>query len=151
MLAILPVRQDYPSRGHGLHPMTALHCAQDEKGTTLIEAAAILPILFWLTFGIIDFGRYLYVASAVHAAAQEGARAGLGQDGIVDLAGAARAAKANLAMLDTTTVTIKTEQPTLEIVEVQVIYHFEFITPLLAALYPGNQLEIDGIASMIIF
>lgn len=132
-------------------PMVVIHQVQAEKGTTLIEMAAILPLLFWLTFGMIDIGRYLYAASAIHAAAQEGARAGLGQDGIVNLGDAMHAVQKNLVTLDPMAVTITVGQPTAETVEVQVIYQFEFITPFLAAMFPDNRLEIDGAASMVIY
>lgn len=131
--------------------MAVIHQARTEQGTTLIEMAAILPLLFWLTFGMIDIGRYLYAASAVQAAAQEGARAGVGQDGIVNLADATYAVQQNLVMYDPTTVTITVGQPTTETVEVQVSYQFEFITPFLAAMFSGNRLDIDGTASMIIY
>ena len=48
-----------------------------ERGSTLVEFAPVLIVLLALTFGMIDFGRYVYAVSVVRAAAQEGARAGL--------------------------------------------------------------------------
>ena len=44
------------------------------RGQTLIEFAMILPILMMLIFGVIEFGRYLYLKNSVTNAAREGAR-----------------------------------------------------------------------------
>jgi len=121
------------------------------QGTTLLEVAAVLPLLFWLTFGMIDFGRYFYAASAIQAAAQEGARAGLGTDGVVNLLLAENAAQAGLLTLDTDNIDIRVDQPTLETVAVEISYQFEFITPFFVLMIPDNQFEIRGGASMVIY
>lgn len=125
--------------------------AKSQQGTTLVELAAILPILFALTFAMIDFGRYFYAVSAVFAAAQDGARAGLGQDGIVDLIAAENVAQARLSAFDSADLNISVGQPTLETIEVAITYQFEFITPYLAPLFPENHVEIDGGATMVIY
>ncbi len=44
------------------------------NGQTLVELAIILPLLFILIFGIIEFGRYMYMKNSVTNAAREGAR-----------------------------------------------------------------------------
>jgi hypothetical protein len=119
------------------------------QGSTLLEMAAILPILFSLTFGVIDFGRYFYASSAVFAAAQAGARAGLGEHGIVDPVAAEKVAREQLVTFDHNNLTIITQQPNLETIEVQIIYQFEFFTPFLAPMFPGNALEIRGGATMV--
>lgn len=46
----------------------------DKKGQALVELAYILPILFLLLFGIVDFGRYIYVKNSLMHAAALGAR-----------------------------------------------------------------------------
>lgn len=125
--------------------------AKEQQGTTLLEVAAVLPILFLLTFGMVDFGRYLYAISTIQAAAQEGARVGVGHDGIVNLPGAEQAAASTLGTLDSTAVQIVVRQPAMETVEVALVYQFEFITPLPTLLLPHNQVEIHGVATMSIY
>ena len=49
----------------------------DRRGAALVEAAFILPILFLVTLGIIEFGRAMMVAQMVTTAAREGARTGI--------------------------------------------------------------------------
>lgn len=122
-----------------------------QEGTTFVEMAAILPILFALTFGMIDLGRYFYAVSAVTAAAQEGARAGLSQDGIVDLAIAEQVAHTLLSDFNSTELTINVGQPNLEIIEVEITYQFKFITPYLAPLFPDSRVKIAGGAAMAIY
>ena len=46
----------------------------NQKGQALVELALILPLLFLLVFGIIEFGRALYIKNAISNAAREGAR-----------------------------------------------------------------------------
>jgi len=54
-----------------------LHLLHDERGASLVEMAAILPLFLLLLFGAVDFGRAYYmaveVAGAAHAAAEYGA------------------------------------------------------------------------------
>ncbi len=45
-----------------------------EKGAAAVELAVILPVLFMLLFGIIEFGRYFWWRHSVTAAATEAAR-----------------------------------------------------------------------------
>ena len=49
----------------------------NRRGAALVEAAFILPILFLVTLGIIEFGRAMMVAQMVTTAAREGARTGI--------------------------------------------------------------------------
>lgn len=46
----------------------------NNSGQALVEFAIILPLLFVLVFGIIEFGRYLYLKNSTTQAAREGAR-----------------------------------------------------------------------------
>lgn len=48
--------------------------ARDEAGAALLEFALFAGVLLVLTFGIIDFGRALFTANNLTAAAREGAR-----------------------------------------------------------------------------
>src|SRR5580698_5679701 len=55
-----------------------LHFLNDERGTSLVELAAVLPLFLLLLFGSLDFGRAYYlnieIASAAHAAAVYGSQ-----------------------------------------------------------------------------
>src|SRR6266849_3091818 len=53
------------------------HRNHHERGQSLVEFAAIAPILFLLVFGIIEFGRAFYAYNAIVNAASEGARYGI--------------------------------------------------------------------------
>lgn len=119
---------------------------KEEQGTTLIEFAAVLVILLTLTFGMIDFGRYVYAVSVVRSAAQEGARAGL-----VNINDVQSAVENKMVALDTARAGVTVTQPDAETVEVEVTYEFEFITPFLAAAVSNNPIDINGSASMVIY
>ena len=46
----------------------------DERGALIVEFALIVPILFFLVFGIVDFGRAYFTMNNLAAAVREGAR-----------------------------------------------------------------------------
>jgi Flp pilus assembly protein TadG len=54
------------------------------RGTALVEAALVLPILFALLFGLIEYGWMFLKAEQVSLAARDGARAGSLADGTSD-------------------------------------------------------------------
>lgn len=47
---------------------------RDERGALVIEFGLIVPILFFIVFGIIDFGRAYFTMNNLAAAVREGAR-----------------------------------------------------------------------------
>jgi Flp pilus assembly protein TadG len=54
---------------------------RSEKGQSLVEFALVLPILIFLLFGIIDFGRIFYTYLTIEHAGREAARAAsIGKD-----------------------------------------------------------------------
>lgn len=60
-----------------------------ERGAAAVELALVLPILFTLLIGIVEFGQYYSAKIAVTTAAREGARAvALGEDGNAAVAAA---------------------------------------------------------------
>jgi Flp pilus assembly protein TadG len=128
-----------------MHKIASL---KNEQGSTLVEFTAVLLILLALTFGMIDFGRYVYAISAVRSAAQEGARAALIPDS--DIAVAQAAAESKMVALDIARTTVNIVRGA-EIVDSEVTYTFEFITPLLAAAMSQPTVEITGTASMAIY
>ena len=117
-----------------------------ERGSTLVEFAPVLIVLLALTFGMIDFARYVYAISAVRSAAQEGARAGT-----VNFSDAKPVAESMLIALDVSKANVVATQPDAETVLVDITYEFEFITPLLAAATATGTIEIDGSASVVIY
>lgn len=121
---------------------------KNEHGSTLIEFTAVLLILLTLTFGIIDFSRYVYAISAVRAAAQEGARAALKLS--VDIPTAQAVAESKMVALDLTRANVSIVRGE-EMVDTEVTYTFEFITPMLAATVSGGTIVISGTASMAIY
>ena len=121
------------------------YALQPEKGQTLVEFALVLMLLLLVSFGMFDFCRAVYTTSVIQAAAQAGARAGM-----VSLAGVTPAAEDKLIGLDVAKAQISTVMLTSERIEVQVTFQFEFVTPLIAALVPSGQLELEASASMLI-
>lgn len=65
-------------------------CLASESGTSLIELALVLPVLFLLLFGVADFGRAYYLAIEVSNAAHTGAL--YGSQNPTDTAGMQKAA-----------------------------------------------------------
>jgi Flp pilus assembly protein TadG len=51
------------------------HFARTDRGAAAVEFALIAPILLTLVFGIVDFGRAMYVYNVLTAGMREGARA----------------------------------------------------------------------------
>jgi Flp pilus assembly protein TadG len=49
---------------------------RDERGALIVEFGLIVPILFLLVFGIVDFGRAYFTMNNLAAAVREGARYG---------------------------------------------------------------------------
>ena len=47
-----------------------------EKAQTMVEFALVFPIVLLITYGIIEFGRMVFIYAAVTGAAREGARYG---------------------------------------------------------------------------
>ncbi|MEZ4706249.1 MAG: pilus assembly protein [Caldilineaceae bacterium] len=110
-----------------------------EHGQSLVETALILPIIFLISFGMIDLCRLAYASTVVEAAAQAGARAG-----IVDTATIESAALAKMVGLDTNNASIVPDLSNANQVHVQVIYEFQFVTPI------DTNLTLTGDADMLV-
>ncbi|MDP3920550.1 MAG: TadE/TadG family type IV pilus assembly protein [Candidatus Omnitrophota bacterium] len=54
----------------------AVKAKKSERGSVVLEAALMLPIIFVLLLGILEFGRVLMIQQALTNAAREGARQG---------------------------------------------------------------------------
>jgi Flp pilus assembly protein TadG len=53
---------------------------RSDRGTSLVEFAIVLPLLFLLVFGLIEFGLLFYNKAVITNASREGARAGIVYD-----------------------------------------------------------------------
>src|SRR5512143_3298332 len=59
------------------------HRSKSEHAQTMVEFAIVFPILLLLTYGLIEFGRMIFIYVSVTSAAREGARYGAAA-GIID-------------------------------------------------------------------
>ena len=61
-----------------------LHRRQPRRGLSTVELALVMPLLFGILFGIIEFGWFFFVSHTIQGAAREGARAGAVAGGTKD-------------------------------------------------------------------
>ena len=47
----------------------------NRRGSAVLDAALVFPVLLLLTFGCVEFGHYFYIKHTLQGAAREGARA----------------------------------------------------------------------------
>src|SRR4030042_1533872 len=59
-----------------IKPIRKPSLLRKEKAQTLVEFALVFPFILLITYGIIEFGRMMYIYAAVTGAAREGARYG---------------------------------------------------------------------------
>ncbi|OLB78114.1 MAG: hypothetical protein AUI14_14165 [Actinobacteria bacterium 13_2_20CM_2_71_6] len=117
-------------------PATAAGRARD-RGAAAVEMALVLPLLLFLLFGVIDFGRMLNTQLTLTEAAREGARsAALGQNADARV----RAAATNLSGLTDTITTCPAGGSSTANATVTATVSFRFVTPLavLAPLFGGS-------------
>ncbi len=57
-------------------PMINLKKLRWENAQTMVEFAIVFPVILLITYGIMEFGRMVYIYAAVTGAAREGARYG---------------------------------------------------------------------------
>jgi Flp pilus assembly protein TadG len=50
---------------------------RSRRGSAIVEAAFVMPVLVYLTFGSVEFGHMFFVKHSLQGAAREGARAGI--------------------------------------------------------------------------
>ncbi len=111
------------------------------KGQSLAEFALILPMLLLVVMGIFDLGRGIYIYSAVHNAAREGARFGATDHcNTLAIQNAARSHAGSLGasfIVDPPTKIFSPDgQP--ERIVVTVRHNFETVTPLIGG-FLGNS------------
>ncbi len=129
-----------------------------ERGSALIEAAIVLPIIVMLVFGVVDFGFMINRSTLISNAAREGAREGTFGGDAAAIEARVREAASTLDQADlTVTVTCTKEDgsacPGVSYdaeweaggsVIVTVAYTYNFITPIVGSLGIGStQLTSD--------
>ncbi len=65
-------------------PIKKLSFFRKEKAQTMVEFALVFPVLLVITYGIIEFGRMVFIYAEVTNAAREGARYGAAVAGLFD-------------------------------------------------------------------
>lgn len=119
--------------------------ADDASATALLEFAVLVSLLLVLVFGTIDFGRALFTANNLTAAAREGARygarltnPGASLSDIRDTAAAVMSpfgsAPVNAASQVVVTCLPNCSTGQLQAVQVQINYPFTWLTPLPALM-----------------
>ena len=127
-------------QNHSVRPASFLYQLRfRQHGQSLVETALMLPIIFLISFGMIDLCRLAYASTVVEAAAQAGARAG-----IIDTATIESAALAKMVGLDLSDASIIPDLSNSNQVRVQVIYDFQFITPI------DTNLTVTGDSEMLV-
>jgi Flp pilus assembly protein TadG len=144
---------------------------KDCRGTNLIEAALVTPLLLFLTFAIADFGAMLYAYLALEHGISQATRFGVTGTLLDDPAHAG----ASLSRTDSIKLAMRRATPTLtiadnaftfshlpegsstwvsgtggpnEIERVQVDYSWELMTPLIRSLFPDGALHLRVDSSM---
>ena len=143
---------------------------QDERGSSIVELALVLPLLLTITFGLTDLGLAVYYYNTVANAAREGARYAIVQvdssTGSVNLGGTCNGTgtytasgcgsntvvgrAANMAsVLDLTKMPVTITAPTLYYgnqVTVSVSYPFR---PVMAAFVPTPPITMTASSTML--
>jgi hypothetical protein len=66
-----------------IKPVEKLPKSRLEIAQTMVEFALVFPLILLITYGIIEFGRMVYIYAAVTGAAREGARYGAASGNLV--------------------------------------------------------------------
>jgi Flp pilus assembly protein TadG len=132
MRAVRPaVARAATARQNRRHPRRA-------SGAAAVEMALVLPLLLFVVFGVVDFGRMLNAQLTLTQAAREGARAAaLGQSADTRV----QAATTSLSGVTSTVTTCPAGGSTSADAVVTTTLNFTFVTPLaaLAPLFGGGM------------
>ncbi|MGB2695482.1 MAG: TadE family protein [Dehalococcoidia bacterium] len=109
--------------------------ANSNRGQSLVEFAFVVPILFILVFGIIDFGVGLHSWITVTNAAREGARLGAVHGTQAEVIARVHERASNLDQASLDVLVTNAEGDPGQPVRVQVDYEYDLITPLGSILH----------------
>ena len=131
--------------------------ARRERGSVLVEAAMLLPILLVAVFGIVEFGRFFYTKIAIENATRESGRFAVTGNVIADPVNPAQnmprpdAIKQYLVdqvggiVIDKAKITLVPADgggPS-DLVSISVEYKFDFAVPLIAEFFPNGAFVIQ--------
>ena len=112
--------------------------AGQDRGAAVVEFALLLPLLLFLIFGLIDFGRALNAQITLTQAAREGARmAALGESNVVT---GTQSAATGLSPVTVTVTSCPAGAGAGVNATVKATYTFSFITPVnaIASLFGSS-------------
>lgn len=115
----------------------------DDRGTSAVEFALVLPILLILVMGIIEFGRAYNMETTVSGAAREAARVMAVQNDPAAARAAAKSAAANLQLIDTQIVITPVTCTTNATTTVTISYPMTFVTKFF-----GTSITLKGTGVM---
>jgi hypothetical protein len=118
---------------------------RSQSGQSAVEFALTLTITLMMIFGLVDFSRAVYAASVIQWAAQQGARIGMTT---TDAAAVRSAVTGKLVGLNSEEAKITIDPSDPKLVQVDVSYRFEFVTPIVAQI-TGGALNLEASASMV--
>jgi Flp pilus assembly protein TadG len=144
---------------------------RDCRGTNLVEAAFVTPLLLLLTFAIADFGGLFYAFLALESGVSQATRVAVTGQQLND----PNQPNLKLNRTDSIKLAMRRATPTLtipdgaftfshlpqgganwvagtggpnEIEKVQIDYTWKLMTPLIASLFPGGELRLKVSSSM---
>ena len=145
---------------------------RDDKGTTVVEFALVLPIFLLLVFGIFDFGRYFFVEHTLQYATREGMRLALVGRTLTDEHGNPMSREASIIKTIKDNASMAVDPSTLSIyifqigsdytdpanwqnqppnagnpgsyMRVKTRYTYEFMTPLIGAFFTGGKSPVEA-------
>jgi Flp pilus assembly protein TadG len=115
-----------------------------ERGQSLVETAVVAPLLVLLILGILDLGRIVFINTMLSSAAQDGARAGLVTSNFSAIESSVRN---RLSGVDKDGVVIRIDR-TEAYTEVEIVYRFTPITPLITTVIGGDEIELRRVTRM---
>ncbi|MCC7352523.1 MAG: pilus assembly protein [Anaerolineae bacterium] len=120
---------------------------RSDKGQEVVEFAIILPLLFLLLFGIIDFGIIIFSYDTIANATREGARYGIVHP--TDDAGIEAAARRLTSGLSSGALQINITRPGGNTIRVEAIYDVSLITGFVMEIAGGNPtLRLNSVSTM---
>lgn len=136
------------------------------RGQSVVEMALILPVVLLVIFGVIEFGRALFIYTVVSNAAREGVRAGLVAP--TDLTWITQRIHARLVLVRPEDVSIEvkcdngsdnpvdrfectdaTVEPGRTRVVVIVNTPFTMITPILQSIFPATTIHFESARTVV--
>jgi hypothetical protein len=158
----------------GKEPIMVRKAAGRQRGTAIVDFALVLPLLFILIFTIVDFGLFFFIQHTVQFATREGVRLALVGRTVNDAQGNPLDREASIVQTIQQKAAIAVDPARLQIsiypvdggfgdpvgwqgsqdagsggsyMRVRTIYTYQFVTPLLAGLFPSGRCDVRAQAT----